>query len=145
MLQKIKITLMSLAASLMFAVPLAVPAAVSAQSGPIQNGVCQGANNPTNPFPGNLSNTPNANCNSTQGTTGINELIRTVINILTIIVGVIAVIMIIVGGLQYITSGGSSEKVSKAKNTILYAIIGLIIVALAQIIVRFVLDKTATI
>ncbi len=53
----------------------------------------------------------------------------------------VAVIMIIVGGLRYITSGGSDTSVTSAKNTILYAIIGLIIVALAQIMVRFVLSK----
>ena len=51
--------------------------------------------------------------------------------------------MIVVGGLKYITSGGDSSNVTGAKNTILYAIIGLIIVALAQLLVRFVL-RTVT-
>jgi hypothetical protein len=51
--------------------------------------------------------------------------------------------MLIIGGFRYITSGGNSEGIGKAKNTIIYAIIGLIIVALAQIIVQFVLNKTA--
>lgn len=55
--------------------------------------------------------------------------------------GVVSVIMIIIGGLKYITSAGDSGNVSGAKNTILYAIIGLVIVALSQIIVRFVLAK----
>lgn len=59
------------------------------------------------------------------------------------IVGLIAVIMLIVGGLKYITSGGDSNKVSSAKNTIIYALIGLVIVALAQVIVHFVLQKTS--
>jgi hypothetical protein len=54
----------------------------------------------------------------------------------------VAVVMIIIGGLKYITSGGDSGNVTGAKNTILYAIIGLVIVALAQFIVRFVLSKT---
>jgi hypothetical protein len=52
--------------------------------------------------------------------------------------------MIIVAGFRYITSGGKQESVTGAKNTILYAVIGLIIVALAQIIVRFVLNKATT-
>jgi hypothetical protein len=52
--------------------------------------------------------------------------------------------MIIVGGLKYITSGGDSGNVSGAKNTILYAIVGLVVVALAQIIVRFVLTRVTT-
>jgi hypothetical protein len=49
--------------------------------------------------------------------------------------------MIIFGGLRYITSGGNDSSVTGAKNTILYAIIGLIIVALAQVLVRFTLNK----
>jgi hypothetical protein len=48
--------------------------------------------------------------------------------------------MIVYGGLRYVTSGGSSEGVGNAKNIIIYAIIGLIIVALAQAIVHFVLN-----
>jgi hypothetical protein len=54
----------------------------------------------------------------------------------------VAVIMIIYGGFRYITSGGDSNRVGSAKNTLIYAIIGLIIVALAQLIVHFVLSTT---
>ena len=49
--------------------------------------------------------------------------------------------MIIVGGIRYITSGGDSGNISSAKNTIIYAVIGLIIVALAQILVHYVLSS----
>lgn len=69
------------------------------------------------------------------------NIIPVVINILSVIVGVIAVIMVIVGGLKYITSSGEPGNVTSAKNTILYAVIGLVVVALAQIIVRFVLSE----
>ena len=69
------------------------------------------------------------------------QLIASIINILSLVVGVVAVVMIIIGGFKYITSGGDSGNVTGAKNTILYAVIGLVIVALAQIIVRFVLDR----
>jgi hypothetical protein len=71
----------------------------------------------------------------------VDSIIKTVINIFSIVVGVVSVIMIIIGGLKYITSGGDSGNVTGAKNTILYAIIGLVVVALAQIIVRFVLAR----
>lgn len=71
----------------------------------------------------------------------VNQIIADVINIFSLVVGVVSVIMIIVGGLKYITSGGDSGSVGGAKNTILYAIIGLVIVALAQVIVRFVLGQ----
>ena len=70
----------------------------------------------------------------------ISDIVQTVVNILSVIVGVVAVIMIIIAGLKYITSSGDSNNVTSAKNTILYAIIGLIVVALAQVIVRFVLN-----
>ncbi len=55
-------------------------------------------------------------------------------------VGLIAVIMLIFGGIRYIISGGDQKKVTEAKNTILYAIIGLIIALLAYAIVNFVLN-----
>lgn len=70
----------------------------------------------------------------------VDSIIATVINIFSFVVGVIAVIMIIVGGLKYITSTGDSSKIESAKNTILYAVIGLAIVAVAQVIVIFVID-----
>jgi cytochrome bd-type quinol oxidase subunit 2 len=83
--------------------------------------------------------------NSAAGSGGdpksINDTISNVINILSSLVGVVAVVMLIVGGFRYITSGGDSNRVASAKNTIIYALIGVVIVALAQIIVQFVLNK----
>ena len=55
-------------------------------------------------------------------------------------VGIISVIMLIYGGLRYVVSGGDSKKVTDAKNTIMYAIIGLIISILAYAIVNFVIS-----
>lgn len=79
--------------------------------------------------------------NTSGGTQKIQEIVTTVINIFSIIVGIVAVIMIIYGGFKYITSGGDSGNITSAKNTIVYAIIGLVVVALAQFLVQFVLDK----
>lgn len=73
------------------------------------------------------------------GSSDINTPIGKIVNLLSSIAGVLAVIMIIVGGLRYVTSGGNQESTKGAKNTILYALIGLVIVAIAQIIVRYVL------
>ncbi|MBI5357899.1 hypothetical protein HZB74_03575 [Candidatus Saccharibacteria bacterium] len=67
--------------------------------------------------------------------------LNNIINIMSIIVGIAAVIMIIVSGFRYITSAGDSNQISSAKNTFIYAIVGLIVVALAQTIVKFVLSK----
>lgn len=84
-----------------------------------------------------------SDCEVSDGEESVNSIITTVINIFSLVVGVVSVIMIIIGGLKYITSGGDSNNVSGAKNTILYAIVGLVIVALAQIIVKFVLNRVA--
>jgi hypothetical protein len=79
--------------------------------------------------------------NAQQAGKNVDSTVTSVINILSTIVGVVAVIMIILGGFRYITSGGSSERVTSAKNTLLYAIIGLVVVALAQVITNFVLNQ----
>lgn len=60
-------------------------------------------------------------------------------NTILLIIGLISVIMLIYGGLRYILSGGDNKKVTDAKNTILYAIIGLIVALLAYAIVNFVI------
>ena len=127
-----------LSAATLVAVPIAVPAIASAANSDIQNCLAQGSNLDAT---GIGSGGTCTNTNTDAGTTNINSIIKTVINIFSIIVGVVAVIMIIIGGLRYITSGGDSGNVSGAKNTIIYAIIGLVVVALAQFIVQFVLNK----
>lgn len=75
------------------------------------------------------------------GKTTINKTIANIINVFSYIVGTIAVIMLIYGGFRYVTSGGDSGAISSAKNTILYAIVGLVIVAISQAIVWFVLGE----
>jgi hypothetical protein len=90
---------------------------------------------------GGCLNIDTLDCSSITPDQKINNTIALVVNLFSIGVGVVAVIMIIIGGFKYITSGGDSGNVSGAKNTILYAVIGLVVVALAQFIVRFVLDR----
>ena len=68
-------------------------------------------------------------------------LVRTGMNWILAIVGVIAVFMIIFGGIQYTISSGDSGKVKKAKDTILYGLVGLVIALLAAAIVNFVLNN----
>mgnify|MGYP003150006413 CR=1 FL=1 len=70
------------------------------------------------------------------GNTGI---FSTITDVLLYVLGAISVIMIIIGGLRYVISGGNSTNVTAAKNTILYAIVGLIIAILAYAIINFVL------
>lgn len=65
--------------------------------------------------------------------------VQMIINVVVGVVGVIAVAVIIIGGITFVTSQGDSAKVTKAKNTILYGIVGLIVALLAFAIVNFVL------
>lgn len=99
----------------------------------VKDNLCNGAN---------LSLSGSSDCDPVEATNDINDTIRTVINVFTTVVGVVAVIFIIIGGFKFVTSGGDSGKVGSAKSTILYALIGLAVIALAQIIVQFVLKKS---
>lgn len=74
------------------------------------------------------------------GKTGI---FKTVTNVLLFLIGAVSVIMLIVGGIRYVLSGGDSTAVTAAKNTILYAIIGIIVALLAYAIVNFVVTSFA--
>lgn len=76
---------------------------------------------------------------------GDNGVFSRITNTVLLIVGLISVIMLVYGGLRYILSGGDSKKVTDAKNTILYAIIGLIISMLAYAIVHFVLNSVISV
>lgn len=70
------------------------------------------------------------------------DLSGNVTNILNVAIGalgIVAVIVIIIGGVQYMTSTGDAGKVKKAKDTILYGVIGLVVVILAFAIVNFVI------
>lgn len=78
-------------------------------------------------------------CNG--GDAEVSGLAQTIINILSLIAGIAAVIVIIISGLRMIIANGESDTIKTARNGILYAIIGLVIIAFAQIIVRFVLGR----
>ncbi len=72
---------------------------------------------------------------------GDGGVVTTVVNGLLFVVGFLSVIMLIWGGLRYIISGGNSGAVTAAKNTILYAIVGLVIAIFAYAIVNFVIGS----
>ena len=70
---------------------------------------------------------------------GANSIFTTIVNVLLFVIGAISVIMLIIGGIRYTVSAGDSGNVTAAKNTIMYAIIGLVIAFLAFAIVNWVL------
>lgn len=84
----------------------------------------------------------NESCGS-NSSTSVESLIGTIINILSIIIGIISVVMIMVSGLRFMTSGGDANKVAAARQSLIYALIGLAVAALAQALVHFALN-TAT-
>ncbi len=90
----------------------------------------------------NVASGSTGDCNTDPAGPNVNHTLKLAIDLFSLIVGIAAVLMIIVGGLKYITSNGDSSNISSAKNTILYAVVGLVIVALAQVIVKFVLTKS---
>jgi hypothetical protein len=80
-----------------------------------------------------------ADCSSNK----IQNTVSSIVDILSIVVGIAAIIMILVSGFKYITSGGDSSKVSSAKQTLIYALVGVAVAALAQVLVSVTLS-TAT-
>ncbi len=88
-------------------------------------------------------NAPGSGCTTTSGPS-VDETIAVAVNILSAIVGIVAVVAIIVAGLRFITANGDSNNISSARNTILYALVGLVVAALAQVIVHFVLLRVSS-
>jgi type IV secretory pathway VirB2 component (pilin) len=68
-----------------------------------------------------------------------NDFLHSGLTIVYGLAGTVAVIIIIVAGFMYTTSGGDSSRIKKAKDAILYSLIGLILVALAFVITQFVI------
>ena len=135
MIRKIKYSIAILVGLIGFSLPGVVSAS------------CSGNNIATNVYQGVSDATGSTSTCSTSNNiqSGVKSVATNVVNILSIVVGVVAIIMIIIGGFRYITSGGESGNVSGAKNTLLFAIVGLVIVALAQIIVHWVLGSASSI
>ncbi len=75
------------------------------------------------------------------GEGGQGGIFRTITNVMLFIIGAISVIMLIIGGIRYVVSGGDSTKVQEAKNTILYAIVGVVVAILAYAVVNFVISS----
>jgi len=76
------------------------------------------------------------------GQDSIDSVISTAVTILTTVVGIVAVIAIILSGFKYITSGGDSAKVANAKNTLIYALVGIAVAVLAQALVNLTIDQS---
>lgn len=114
--------------ALVLGVVATTPAVVHAQCDVTAGGIGNGANcaKPTG---------------AAQNLFGDGSIFNTVTNILLFLIGAISVVMLIIGGIRYVVSGGDQGAVTSAKNTILYAIIGIVVAFLAFAAVRFVTDQ----
>lgn len=98
-----------------------VPAAHSLSIRDVINGAYRGEGQPTDLFAGG------------------DALIPRLINLMLFIVGILAIVFLIFGGIRYVISGGDKSKVDAAKNTILYAIVGLVVAILGYAVVNWVI------
>lgn len=128
-MKRLRLMLLSLVAIVSFATPAMAHAAVIGAD-KIQEGACATTD-------GSGTDT----CSGGDAEGSFKSTIKKIVDIFSVVVGAVAVVMIIIGGFRYIVSGGDSGNVTSAKNTILYAIVGLVIVAFAQIIVNFVINQ----
>ena len=121
--EKIKMAVMGLAAVATLGVSAMIAPSVSADT-------------PANKYTGK-----EAQESATGDSRDLMSILNLIINVALGVIGFVAVVMIIVGGVQYTTSSGDTAKVTKAKNTIMYGVIGLVIALLAFAIVNFVLSN----
>jgi len=102
-------------------------------------GTCDTGDINTNPLGGG------ANCAQGEGTANSlfdqGGVFQTITNILLFLIGAIAVIMLIIGGIRYVISGGDQAQVTSAKNTILYAVVGIVVAFLAFAAIQFVTSQ----
>ena len=121
-MKKFKLFIASLAFAV-FGVAAVVPAGVSYAIDPLEGACDNGASSEI--------------CDSRGEEDGM-ELIGVIVNLLLFVVGAISTVMIIVGGIMYATSTGDSGRITKAKNTIMYSIVGLVIAFLAYASINWV-------
>lgn len=86
------------------------------------------------------SGTPASQCDGSQ----VKKIASTAVSILSYVIGLAAIIMLLVSAYKYISSGGDSNKVTSAKKTLIYVVVGLLVAALSQFIVNTVLSTSSS-
>lgn len=90
---------------------------------------------------GAASSSPLCKDTSTTKLQGSGSIVNLIVNLISAIAGFVAIIMIVISGIQFINSGGDSKKVAEAKDTILFSAIGLVVIAIARLLILFVISK----
>jgi ABC-type Fe3+ transport system permease subunit len=139
-MKQLVISLLRLTAILVVPLTLSLTAQAYAASGIDVLPLCD----PNNSSKTDASNTDVCQSVPNHGTPGENPIIHALsvtISILAIIIGITAVIMVIVGGLSFVTANGDPQAIARARSSIIYALIGIVIAAIAELLVQFVLNK----
>jgi hypothetical protein len=127
-MKRLKLIFASLA--LLFCLtPALVPATVYADTDPFKT-VCQQGG----------AGTPACTASGNDPISGKNGILYKVSRILAVVAGIGAVIVIILGGFFYVTSGGDASKATNAKRAIIGAVIGLVVIAISQVFIAFVIN-----
>ena len=87
---------------------------------------------------GSSANTAICKASTTDSAT---KLVGTLVNVLLYVLGAVSIIVIVISGFFYVTANGDSTAITKAKNTLMYAVIGLVVALLAYALVNFVITK----
>jgi hypothetical protein len=130
------LTILSLFVAMLSPALVLAPATVHAQNDDIFNQVCTEGGDAQ--LCKDKEKTAAQNDNALFGKNGI---LTRAAKIVSMAVGVAAIIMVIVGGIKFALSDGDSQRITSARNTIIYALVGVIVAAFAQAIILFVLNK----
>ena len=87
------------------------------------------------------SSQSSAICDDANSSDNVDSVMKTIVNTLLYFVGLLSVIMIIYAGIQYTISTGDTGSVTRAKNTLVYSVVGLVVAFLSYAIINFVLDR----
>ncbi len=115
---------------------------VSAASLNLFDGICNGPDGNKTGTDASQTDICNEEKNAGKGKTNpVITGLKIAITITSIIVGISSVIVLIISGMNMITANGDAQKVAKARTSIIYALVGLVVTVLAVTVVAFVLNK----
>lgn len=135
---------MKLLALTLFCLPCFALGTVSAQRVDVLDPACsdeQGNPLPAGRRPAFCDDNATNNDDSDNPIVGKEGILNRVISILSFVVGLACVLVIIISGLRFIVSAGDSNSISSARRSLLYAVVGLLIVIVARVLVRFILSR----
>jgi hypothetical protein len=146
-MQAVKSLMLQVLTLIMGVTLLASPAVFASSASGLSTSACNYLNtsrsNTNTASPGNSSNSSISGCSSGEKLDTDNGLAHEIVNTILYVSGIISFIFILIGGFRYMTSTGDSSRIQSAKETLLYAIIGLVVTFLAIPISGFVIKAVS--